>query len=945
MNEMKNILVILILTIVPIVCYADAVQISDSLERIGKLDNGLTYYIRHNEKPEHRADFYIVHKVGSVLEKDYERGLAHFLEHMAFEDTEHFPDNSIIPYMESVGVRYGSNLNAGTSFDYTEYELSDVPTDRTGIIDTALLILRDWSHGITLKDDKIEEERGVIMEEWRSGNDWSDRMWESRNLQLYSNTPYARNIIGDTSVIKNFHPDTLRSFYNKWYSPDLQAVIIVGDINPDSIENKIKALWQDIPFRKTDRPYFRIPLRDKPVVALATDPEFNDNGAFIIEIVQDSLFRHYPKKTFDNQATWALYDMLAEIFNQRIRDENTYNTNTPVDGSVSMSAGDIWDQLPIISLRAESKLGREEESFRYMLTAIEKLVRDGITPQELELRKTNWLESHKQEYTDRNDRENWFFRYDYLFHFLYDMYIFDIEKDYEAITTYIKGLTIDDFNQIIKQLTSNSHVEISYYYPADERVWKPTKEELYDLYVNRQDFLSKDSGAAGGTIDTVLVKMKPKRGRIKKCVENEVLQTTEITLSNGVRVIVKETDFATDEIGIYAYSKGGYSIMDTISHLPSAYACNSLWNYTGLGEMNKIQLRKFLLDKHCGYGTTINQYDEDVTAWSNKRDFETALQMVNRVFAPKTISDEAFRYRITNWIESTKMKKTSPDDVFGDSVYLIGNDYHERCILWNDSIQYKKIDKNAAERFVNERFTNPADFTFFIVGNINPKDKKTKELLCRWLGGMKTSSDRERFIDRGFRMPKGQNTHLFYYPMETEKTKYRMTYWKEMSTNTFKHNLTIKLLTMILDTRYNESVREKEGAAYSIYVWGAGYTIPVPTTYLTVSFETDPQKDSVVLPMVEREIRQILDNGPLESDLEKSKSILLKEYEENIKKNWYWRYTILPQYYLYDRNYITDYVSTVESITIEDIQSTLSDFLKDAHRYEIIMKPDSNNQN
>ena len=347
------------------------------------------------------------------------------------------------------------------------------------------------------------------------------------------------------------------------------------------------------------------------------------------------------------------------------------------------------------------------------------------------------------------------------------------------------------------------------------------------------------------------------------------------------------------------------------------------------------------MNKQCDYSATITDDDEYVTAWSNKRDFETALQLVNRVFAPKAISDEAFRYCIASWIESTKMKKTSPDDVFSDSVLLIHNDYHERCFLWNDSNLYKKIDKNEAERFINERFTNPADFTFFIVGNINPKDKKTKELLSQWLGGMKTSSDREKTIDRGFRMPKGQNTHLFYYPMETEKTKYRMTYWKEMSTNTFKHKLTIKLLTMILDTRYNESIREKEGAAYSISVGGSSYGFPVKTTLLTVSFETDPQKDSVVLPMVEREIQQILDNGPLESDLEKSKSILLKEYEENIKKNSYWRYTILPQYYLYNRNYITDYVSTVESITVEDIQSTLSDFLKDAHRYEIIMKPDT----
>ena len=544
----------------------------DSNVRVGVLSNGLTYYIRHNEKPKQRAEFHIAQAVGAILEEDHQNGLAHFLEHMAFNGTQHFPGKGIINYFESVGVNFGGDINAYTSLDETVYRLSNVPTVRPGIVDSALLVMRDWSAGLSLQGDEIDNERGVIREEWRTGASANRRMWKESNKQKYVGSQYAkRDVIGDTAVINNFSYQALRDYYKKWYGPDLQSIVVVGDINVDSIEAKIKQLWADVPARanRGERPIYPIANNVEPIVSIVTDKEAQ----------QTRIELEYKHDVLPAEAEGTMYAYTLDLFNNLIStilnyrfSEITQNPDASFVGAYGYY-GEIVKSKDGFQLIAIPKEGQEKKALNDLLTEAEKVKRFGFTNAELERAKADLLKQYEKIYNERNNRENIAFTSEYIRHYLDKTPIPGIEWEYDMLKLILPQVKVAMLNELAQSYVTDDNLIISFMAPNKETVKLPSKEETLAVVatVKATELVAPKEE----TMNKPLVSKAPKCGKIKSVTTNEALGTTEWILNNGVKVVIKPTTFKQDEILMTATSKGGLSKVEKLADLPSAIVLSS----------------------------------------------------------------------------------------------------------------------------------------------------------------------------------------------------------------------------------------------------------------------------------------------------------------------------------------------------------------------------------
>ena len=493
--------------------------------RYGKLDNGLTYYIRHNEQPKQRCEFHIAQAVGAILEEDHQNGLAHFLEHMAFNGTQHFPGKGIINYFESVGVNFGGNINAYTSIDETVYRLSDVPTYREGIVDSALLVMHDWSCGLLLLDEEIDAERGVILEEWRTGRTAQRRIWKELNAKMYPGTQYAkRDVIGDTAVINNFAYQALRDYYHKWYGPDNQAIIVVGDIDVDTIEAKIKALWADVPRRANfgERPIYTVNHNEKPLVAIVTDPEAQNS-----RITMEYKFDQLPEAMQGTAQEYILNlvrNLACEMLNNRFS-ELAYDPNASFTGA-GCFYGQTAKKMDAFTVVFIPKEGRETEAYNDLVFQLEKMHRYGFTNAELERAKNNRLNEMEKYYNERNTRKNIALARECIRHFEDGEVMPGAQWEYDAVQATLPLISLETVNNVAKALIHpNPTVAISG--PEKEGVHIPSEEVILATLANQSELAIE--APAEEVIDTELVKKAPRKGKIKKTLRNEELGITEWT--------------------------------------------------------------------------------------------------------------------------------------------------------------------------------------------------------------------------------------------------------------------------------------------------------------------------------------------------------------------------------------------------------------------------------
>ena len=903
----------------------------DSAVRVGKLENGLTYYIRHNEYPKQRAEFHIAQAVGAILEEDHQNGLAHFLEHMAFNGTEHFAGKGIIEYFESIGVNFGGNINAYTSLDETVYRLSEVPTVREGIIDSALLVMHDWACGLLLLEEEIDNERGVIREEWRTGMGASRRMWKHSNMLKYPGSQYAkRDVIGDTAVINNFEYDALRDYYKKWYGPDNQAVIVVGDIDVDEIEEKIKALWADVPARQNrgERPLYSVDDNETPIVAIVRDKEAQ-NTRVELEFKKGKL----PKEFRGTDAAYVqagMLDMICDMFNNRLQ-ELAVDPNASFTGAGSYYGETVKEKDAFTAVYI-AKQGQETQAYKDLLTQLEKVRRYGFTTSELERVKKEWLSHYEKAYNERATVRNIGRAQECIRHYLDGAPMPGEEWEYQMVQQLLPMISVDMLNQIAQQLVTDANLIISFQAPVEAVL--PTEAEAVELLAAVKN--EEIEAPVEEVIRENLVEVAPKAGKIKKTKTNPQLGTIEWTLSNGIRVVIKPTEFKQDEILFSAFSKGGNSLVATEDLIPAALATDVI-SLSGIADMSMTDLQKALTGKNVSYSPAINANTESMEGASTVKDLETLLQLNYLYFTAPRRDEEAYAMLMSVLESQLANRDKNPKVAFSDSVQMMGSNNSPRTIIFNkEALKKANLDKSL--EVYRTRFANPADFVFTFVGNINPEDAAFQAMVCTWLGGMKTTKKMEKVRDNGLRVPEGINKNYFTRKMETKTASNRIQYTSYDIPYTLANELNMEMIGRILSTRYLESIREREGGSYGVGCAGGLNVYPVPTAYLLMQFDTDPEKQTKLMSIIHEEVNTIVENGPLAKDLNKEKESMLKDFQEDLEKNSYWD-TALYMYYMYGINYIADYQAAVENITAETVQSTLKQLVASGNMFEVVMLP------
>jgi zinc protease len=905
----------------------------DPKVRYGKLDNGLTYYIRANQQPKQRAEFFIAQNVGAILENDNQNGLAHFLEHMAFNGTKNYPGKGIINYFEKIGVKFGANINAYTSLDETVYNLSDVPTTRDGIIDSALLVLHDWSSFISLEGSEIDAERGVIREEWRTGAGAERRMWKESNKLKYPGSQYAkRDVIGDTAIINNFAHQTIRDYYKKWYRPDLQAILIVGDVDVNAVEAKIKTLFADIQKKSNagERPIYPILENAEPIVSIVKDGE-----ARMTRIELEYKHEKLPtevKLSVQGYVNGTVNSLISTMIGNRF-DEITQQADAPFVGAYGYYS-ELVKSKDAFQLLAIPKEGQELAGLNALLLEAEKIKRFGFTNSELERAKTDLLKSVEKSYNDRENQKNNDLVREYVRNYLTQEAIPGIEWEYQTLQMVLPKLPLVMVNQLAKSYVTDSDLIVSIMAPDKEAVKIPTKEQILAAVANAKK--AELTAKAEENMNKTLINKVPKAGKVKKTSENASLGTTEWMLSNGVKVVLKPTQFKKDEILMTAFSEGGLSKVKNTADLVSGTLAASIVSSNGLGEYSAIDLGKILTGKIASVSPSIDGYDEGFSGSSSVSDFETMLQLIYLHFTAPRKDDNAFKAMMNGYRASLANSASDPRKAFSDSVGVMLTNHNPRSVIINlKSLDMVNQDKALA--IYKERFAVPADFTFIFTGNVDPNNEAVKNAICTYLGGLKSKNGGEKFTDNNIRKPKGKVENDFKKEMKVKKASNFILYSATMPFN-ITNRTTVTAIGSILNMRYLESIREKEGGSYGVGVRGSMSNTPIEEASLMMQFDTDPVKQVKLLGIIHSEVAEIVANGPRADDLQKVKENMLKKYNEDLAQNGWWS-SALERYYQDKLNLVVDYKAAVESLTPQAIQTTLKNIVSQGNVLEVVMKP------
>ena len=906
----------------------------DKNVRIGQLDNGLTYYIRHNKLPENRAEFYIAQKVGSILEEPQQRGLAHFLEHMAFNGTKNFPGDDkglgVIPWCETVGIKFGTNLNAYTSIDETVYNISNAPIDRTGVLDSCLLILHDWSNYILLKDDEIDKERGVIREEWRSRNSGILRVYTDLLPTIYPGDKYADCMpIGSIDVINNFPYKDIRDYYHKWYRPDLQGIVIVGDIDVDAVEAKLKAVFADVqkPVNPAERTYYPVTDNKEPIVAIGTDKEVDD-PSIVIYFKQDAT-PDSEKNNVGYLASQYMTSMISSMLNARLS-ELVQSANPPFTRASSYySDFFVAKTKEAFALSASSKADGIETALKTLLQETERARRFGFTESEYARARANYLQSLESAYNEREKTKHGSYVREYVQNFLNGEPIPGIEAEYAMMNQLAPNIPLQAMNMVMQQLVPDSNQVVIIAGPAKEGLKYPTKEEVINLLKGMKDldlqaYVDKVS-------DEPLMKEAPKGGKIISEKEGDIYGSTRLVLSNGVTVYVKKTDFKADEIRMKGTSLGGKSIFPDKDALNFAVMDNVI-AVGGLGNFSQVDLTKVLAGKKVSVNAGLGATTENVFGTCSPKDFETMMQLTYLTFTAPRKDAEAFESLKNRMKAQLESAQANPLSSINDSLQKAMYNNHPRVVMMKPEM-VDQIDYDRILEMYNDRFKDASDFTFYFVGNIDLET--AKPLIAEYLGALPAINRKETFKDTKMSIRKGVYKNEYAKEQQTPTATIVFLY-SGKAPYTLKNDILLSFATQVLDMVYTEEVREKEGGTYGVNCFGDLQKYPKEQLLLQIVFQTDPAKKDKLAGIVVDELKKLAAEGPSDVHLQKVKEYMLKKYADNQKENGYWMNN-LNDYFYYGMDMTEGYTDIVNSITAKDIQKFVSDLLKQGNEIEVTM--------
>lgn len=904
----------------------------DPKVRTGKLENGLTYYIRNNGTPEQRADFYIAQNVGSMQEEDMQAGLAHFLEHMAFNGTKNFPGKNMLEYLQDNGIKFGTNINAYTSFDQTVYFMTDVPTLNKNLVDSCLLVLYDWSSGIALEDEEIDKERGVIREEWRTRGGAQQRLWEQLLPAMYPGSKYANRMpIGNIDVINNFKYSEIRDYYNKWYRPDLQSIIVVGGIDVDAMEKQIKELFSGIKLNanRAERVSFPVPDNDEPIVAIATDPEARGTSIMVF-------YKHEPmpedlKKTQMGYLTSYILNAAANMMNQRF-EEITQKPDAPFtyayaydDDYFVAKTKDAWT---VTAGSAEDKI---EQALAAMIRETERIKKHGFTASEYDIARTNILKNIEDSYNNRDKQKNSQYSQEYVRAFTDGEPIPGIEYEYQLLQAAAPNIPLEAINQTVKQLIGDKNLVIAIMGPQKEGLVYPTKEQLLSVISTVQ--AETIEPYAEEIINEPLISTPPTAGKITKAEKDEDFGATVWTLSNGMKVVLKNTDFKDDQILMTASAFGGtsqYAVQDPIN----SKVMNNVITLGGVGNFSATDLPKVIAGKTASARPEIRLTTQNFTGSSSIKDFETMLQLVYLHFTSPRADEDAFKSYMQRMETQLKNQEAEPMVAFSDSLNYIlygNNPMVERL----KPEHLKKIDYTRIMEMYKQQFRNPGSFVFTFVGNID--EEKVRPIIEQYLASLPGKAVKGEFIHVPMDLNKGKLSNIFKREMKNPKATVFNAFSGQME-RSLKNNIAMSMLDQILDIVYTEKVREDEGGTYGVSSYGSISRYPEGQTLLQIFFDTDPEKATVLNNIISSELKSISVDGPRALDFSKVKEYMVKSYTENIRENSYWLGQLNTKYF-YDEDTHSQYLNTLNGITENDIKNFTSSLLSQGNDALIIMMP------
>ena len=913
----KHLLSLLMVVLFSLNSFAQQLPMDPNV-RYGKLENGMTYYIRHNEKPDNRADFYIAQKVGSVLEEENQRGLAHFLEHMAFNGTTNLPGMTLRNYLQSRGVKFGENLNAYTAIDETVYMVTNVQTDLPGLVDTCLLILHDWSSFISLEEAEIDNERGVILEEERTTGGANRRAQETLFPIMYPNSPYgARLPIGTKEVIANFTYQELRDYYNKWYRPDLQGLIIVGDIDVDAIEARIKEMFADIPapVNPAERTIFPIADNAEPIVAIASDPELTSTSLQIFykhDVTPDEY-----KQTPDYWMSQYVLNLISEMQINRLL-ELTQKPNPPFVGGYSYF-GDYYlapTKAAWTSYAVPKDIASIEEALTALVVENKRMQQHGFTASEYERAKADFMKRVESAYNERNNTENEKHVDACLEHFLHNEPMMDIETEYQLYQQVIPNLPLEAINQFAAQLIREDNLVITLTAPQKEGETLPTEEELLAMY--NKAYAMEVEAYEEEVFEGPMIAKLPKAGKVKKESFNETFGTTEWILSNGMKVIFKQTTFKDDEIRMSAYSEGGLSALPQ----DDPYTLQNLGDIItlgGVGEFSAVDLTKVLAGKKVSVYPSIYTYSEGMSGSCSPKDLETMLQLTHLYFTAPRADEEVFQSAMQRTKAMLKNMELNPNLTLSDSLTKVLYNNHPLRLRMNVE-DYDKVDYAKAMGMYKDRFADPNNFVFTFVGNI---DVETfKPLVEQYLGSLKKNKRKENWSDVGLGITEGNYTTHYRKEMQDPKTSVYMIYTGDMEYNLY-NNIYMGILSDVLDIVYTKSIREEQGGTYGVGVMGQVNNRPSEEFMFYIVFDTNDEVYATLMDIAKAGLKDMAENGPSQDNLNKVLENKLKKRVEQLQENSFWT-SVISSLEREGIDYVTEYENIIKGVTVESV----ADFAK-----------------
>lgn len=934
---LKHLLVAMAVLVFTMTANAQMQQIpnapADSAVRVGKLANGLTYFIRHNEFPKNQVDFHIAQKVGSVQEEENQRGLAHFLEHMCFNGTKNFPGNKIVTWLETKGIKFGNDLNAYTATDRTVYRITSVPTQNENVVDSCLLILHDWANALLLEDAEIDKERGVIHEEWRLGNAIT-RMIEKHGPKIYPGSKYGERLpIGSIDVIDNFKYEDLRSYYRKWYRPDLQGIIVVGDIDVDKMEEKIKNLFGPIQMPENPAPfqYFPIPDNEQPIFASYADKEMP--AELVWAFVKYDVLPREMRNT-DIQIVMDYVYSVADIMLAQRLEDIAMKAGAPFGNAGGGFGGFLLtDEKGALSVQAYLNEKGGKEALKAILTEIKRIAEHGFTSSEYERARDEYMSRIEKAYSNRDKQKNDNYAQVYIAHFLNNTPMSGIAYEYEKLKQNIPMLPVEAINQTMKQIINlnGKNLVVLNLAPEKEGVTLMSEEEM--MAVAKEVQATPTEKPAEEASNLSLISEMPKAGTIKKEAPAK-FGFTKLTLSNGINVYIKKTDFKNDEVILSACSKGGESLYDANDHANiSTY--NAMWNMNGVDQLSYNDLNKFMSGKQASVNLSIDGYNEYISGHSTPKDLETMFQLLYANIVKPRNDKEGFDVVKQMIMGVLKNQVNTPNYVFQDSLTnFITSNNPKAKILGIELIE--KMNYERTLQIHHERFGNAADFDFIIIGNYD--EAQLKQYIAQYIASLPAKKGkREVAVNDNLDLKTGIVKGEFEHATENNNAMLASIWNVDNIPYTAENIVKASVVGQLMSTNLTNSVREDEGAAYSPHGRAVMAYSYKPELTVQAAFGIDPTKKDKVCDLTTAALEDMTTNVK-EEELNKIKEYLLKNIESVERENSYWS-GAMQTYLLNGVDKNSNYREIVSGLTPASISEFVKEIIKPGNRIQYLMLP------